>query len=253
MNASRSVVYFAFLGDETTNADVVRARLDYMDAQLRWLAQLSAVSGTPVDGLVPYVAPRAWDEDVRRIVSAHGFQVDPASVAAERLNRFEYPGFRAMKALAVASPPDRLIYYCHSKGIIQLAASKMGLFRLHSHVGLTADLSELSADPTLTRAGLFPSKWGWCWYNFFWIKAGHMARLPVEPCEDRYQFEALIGDQTDREGYRGVLPLIGRLPFAETGIAPQPWYRAAETSSPTLEATHYRYARMAEPPAPAGG
>ena len=193
---------------------------------------------------MPYVAPRAWDADVHHSISRLGFHIDPVSVRADRSNRFEYPGFRAMKTLAERSAPDDLIYYCHSKGIIQLSPSKMGLFRLQTKVGLTADLEALTTNPRLTRAGLFPSKWGWCWQNFFWVKAGHMAGLAVEEADDRYHFEALIGGERDKDGYQGVLPLIDRLPFEETGIIAKPWYRPEETGSPALLATCYRYASM---------
>ena len=248
---ARSIVYFAFLGDEATDDDIVRRRLAFMGEQLDWLARLIASAGEPIDVLVPYVAPRAWDAAVHGAIAAHGFRIDPASIAADRRNTFEYPGFRAMKALAQRSAPDDLIYYCHSKGIVHLERQKMGLFRLHTAVALTADLAPFRSRPDLTRAGLFPDRCGWCWYNFFWVKAGYMAGRTVEEHEDRYQFEALIGDRSDPEGYRGVLPLINRVPFEESGIPAQPWYRARETSSPTLAATYDRYERMTEPP-PAG-
>jgi hypothetical protein len=247
MNNSKSVVYFAFLGDEDTNGDVVSQRLAFMDRQLQWLFDLIEMSGDRIEVLVPYVAPRAWDAEVHRAIAGHGFRIDPASIASDRRNRFEYPGFRAMKTLAEQSAPDALIYYCHSKGIVQLSESKMGLFRLHTQVGLTADLDALIAEPSLTRATIFPAKFGWCFYNFFWIKAGYMAGLTVEESADRYHFEALVGDAGDREGYRGVLPLIDRLPFDVTGIAAQSWYRPRDTSSPVLFATYDRYARMKSP------
>jgi len=249
MSVSRSIVYFAYLGDAAADGEVVRPRLAFMDKQLQWLSGLTEASPDTMKVLVSYTAPSCWDDEVRRIVAQYGFQIDPASVSTDRRNLFEYPGFRAMKTFAEASAPDDLLYYCHSKGIVQLSEGKMGLFRLHTEVGLTADLAALTANPDLTRAGLFPSRFGWCWYNFFWIKAGHMARLPVEESDDRYQFEALIGQRGDKEGYRGVLPLIDRLPFEDTGIAAKPWYRPDETSSPALSATYERYARMALPAA----
>ena len=247
MSISRSVVYFAYLGDEDTDEGVVRRRLSFMDRQLQWLSDLIELSGNRTEVLVPYVAPRAWDADVHRAIARHGFRIDAASIRSDRRNRFEYPGFRAMRTLAEGSASDDLIYYCHSKGIVQLAESKMGLFRLHTAVGLTADLNMLTARPDLNRAGMFPSKFGWCWYNFFWIKAGYMAGLTVKESADRYDFEALIGNHSDKEGYRGVLPLIDRLPFEDTGIAVKPWYRPAETTSAVLLATYYRYARMTSP------
>lgn len=247
MRASRSVVYFGYLGEEGTDGDIVRRRLGFMERQLRWLYDLLPLSPVPFDLTVAYVAPRAWDEDVHGLVGHLGFHVDPLSVASDRRNSFEYPGFRALKALALRSDPDHLIYYCHSKGIVQLAAGKMGLFRLHAEVGLTADLGRLIADHSLTRAGLFPYRFGWCWYNFFWIKAGYMAGLPIAESADRYYFEALIGQRGDKEGYRGVLPLIDLLPFGVTGIPLQPWYRAEETSTPALVEAYDRYAEMASP------
>ena len=244
MSVARSVVYFGYLGDEGTDDEVVRRRLLFMDDQLSWLSELIVASGNRIEVLVPYVAPGAWDAEVHRVILRHGFRTDPGSIRSDRRNSFEYLGFHAMKALAESASPDDLIYYCHSKGIRQLSPSKMGLFRLHTEVGLTADLDGLTANSNITRAGLFPSKWGWCWHNFFWVKAGHMAGLTVEESADRYHFEALIGDQGDKEGYRGVLPLIDRLPFGDTGIAVKPWYRPEETTSPILLATCYRYASM---------
>lgn len=249
MRTSRSIVYFAYLGEEGTDDALIRQRLAFMGRQLGWLSDLVGTTGERDRVLVPYVAPRAWDAEVGGAVRGHGFRIDAASVAADRRNTFEYPGFLAMKALAGMLAPQDLIYYCHSKGIVHLDEGKMGLFRLHTHVGLTADLAQFAADPSLTRAALFPYRFGWCWYNFFWIKAGYMAGRIVAPSADRHEFEALIGTRGDKEGYRGVLPLIDRLPFAATGIAVQPWYRPEETTSPALTATYDRYAGMDRPPA----
>ncbi len=247
MKVTRSVVYFAYVGDEGTDLDTVGRRLAFMERQLQWLAALIAASAERIEVLVPYVAPRAADAEVHRAIARYGFLVDPESIRADRRNRFEYPGFRSMKALAEHSAPGNLIYYCHSKGIIQLSENKMGLFRLHTQIGLTADLRVLMSTPALTRAALFPSKFGWCFYNFFWVKAGYMAGLTVEESADRYHFERLIGDQGDREGYRGVLPLIDRVPPADSGLAVRPWYRPSETATPELSAAYDRYARMDAP------
>lgn len=244
----RSVVYYGYLGEEGTDDAVLQRRLGFMEVQLQWLSDLIAALPERIDVLVSYLAPKGWDGAVQVAAAQRGFQIDSASVADhERRNRFEYPGLRAMKTLAQASAPDDLLYYCHSKGIVQFSAGKMGLFRLHTEVGLRADLAAMIADPTITRAGLFPSLRGWCWHNFFWIKAGHMAALPVEESADRYHFEALIGDYQDDEGYRGVLPLIDRLPLDATGIELRPWYEPAETGSPTLSATCRRYAELPSP------
>src|SRR4051794_23449437 len=97
MSISRSVVYFAYLGDQDTDGGLVRQRLSFMDRQLQWLCELIEASGEGIDVLVPYVAPRDWDADVHQAVTRHGFRIDPASLPSDRRNRFEYPGFRAMK------------------------------------------------------------------------------------------------------------------------------------------------------------
>ncbi|WP_420136837.1 hypothetical protein [Sphingomonas sp.] len=243
----RSIVYFAYIGDESTPDEIARGRAAYMESQLQWLSGLIRVAGGRFRVIVPYVAPRRWDAVMHDLVGRYGFQVDPASIAAERVNSFEYRGFCALKALALASDPDHMIYYCHSKGITQLSPSKMGLFRFHTAIGLKADLDPLITGPNLSRATLFPSKFGWCFYNFFWIKSGYMAGLTVIPSADRYSFEALVGDPLDREGYRGVQALIDQVPASETGLVAKPWYRASETSSPELAATYGRYARMPLP------
>ena len=247
MAVARTIVYFAYLGDEGTEGGLVRRRLAFMERQLRWLSDLIEGGGERIDVLVPYVAPRSWDAEVDGLVRAHGARLDPASIHAERRNTFEYRGFVAMKTLARDLDPASLIYYCHSKGIVHLEDNKMGVFRLHTAVGLTADLTPLIERADLSRAGLFPYRFGWCWYNFFWIKAGYMAGLAVEESADRYQFEALIGDRADKEGYRGVLPLIDRSPAGNIGIAVQSWYRPAETATPALMAVYDRYAAMASP------
>ncbi|WP_165321977.1 hypothetical protein [Rhizorhabdus phycosphaerae] len=249
MSSGRHIVYFGYLGDEASEDAIVAERLAYMDGQMRWLEQLVARLADGARVLVPYVAPRKWDEAVHARIAAHGFAVDPLSVEADRHNRFEYPGFRALKALAETLPPDEPIFYCHSKGIGDLSQTKNGLFRLHSHVALAADLDAFLRDPALTRAGLFPSRYGWCWYNLFWIKAGHMARLTVEEREDRYAFEELIGDRSETQAFRGVLPLIDRLPAEVTAIEPTRWYRPPETVSPALLALYRDYAAIDAPPA----
>ncbi len=248
MSIARSAVYFAYLGEEGTEEAVVRQRFEFMGRQLRWLAGLVEASPHETGVLVAYVAPRTWDADIHRVAAQYAFRIDPASLASDRRNRYEYPGIRAMKTLAEGSAPDHLIFYCHSKGIVELDESKMGMFRLHTEVGLTADIDPLVTDPSLTRAGMFPFRYGWCWYNFFWIKAGYMARLPVAESTDRYYFEEVIGDRGNKEGYKGVLPLIDRVPFEDTGIPVKHWYYPEETTSPTLLATFDRYARMSSPP-----
>ena len=247
MGSSRSVVYFGYLGEEGTDGEVLPRRLGFMEAQLQWLSGLIRMSEERIEVVVAYVAPRAWDTHVHGAISRHGFAIDAPSIASDRRNRFEYPGFRALKAVAERSRPDDLIYYCHSKGILQQSPSKMGLFRLHSAVGLTADLAPLTRSRDISRAGLFPSRRGWCWHNFFWIKAGYMAGLTVEESADRYHYEALIGAGGSEEGYRGVLPLIDRVPPEDSGIACKPWYRPEETTSPALLATCYRYAALESP------
>lgn len=250
MGAARSLVYFAYLGDAGAEDALIDRRLPFMARQLAWLAALIERADYLIEVTVPYVAPERWDAAIERVVSDHGFQVDPAAIASERRNSHEYPGFRALKTLADRSPPEHLIYYCHSKGIVDQDASKMGLFRLHTEVGLTADLTPMIADPGINRAGLFPYKCGWIWYNFFWIKAGYMATRTVTEHPDRYHYEELIGDRADREGYRSVLPLLDRLPDEATGIAPRPWYLPEHIRSAALRATYDRYAEM-DVPAPA--
>jgi len=242
--ASRSIVYFCYLGEEGTPDESLRGRAAFMESQLQWLSSLVCASGYRFDLVIAYVAPRRWDAVVHDLAGRYGFRIDAKSVEADRINRFEYVGFSALKALAEGSDPEHLIYYCHSKGIMQLSPSKMGIFRFHTKVGLTADLDQLITDPRLTRATLFPSRFGWCFYNSFWIKAGYMAGLDVAESRDRYYFESLVGDASDKEGYRGVLPLINYVPFSESGMAAKPWYRASETSSPELSATYDRYAQM---------
>jgi len=245
--SARSIVYFAYLGDEDTQSDLVGRRLSFVERQFQWLSQLLEAVPDRIEVIVAYVAPRVWDAELHRSAARHGFAIDPVSIASDRTNRFEYPGFQAMRALAARSAPDDLIYYCHSKGATQLDDRKMGLFRLHTEVGLTADLGRLAGDPTLTRAGMFPSRYGWCWFNFFWVKAGYMAGLTVTESADRHQFEELIGDRGDMHAYRRVLPLIDRVPFEETGIPPKAWYRPEETRSAVLLATYDRYARLQAP------
>jgi len=245
--SARSIVYFAYLGDEDTESDLASRRLSFVERQFQWLSQLVVASPDKIEVVVAYVAPRSWDAELHRSATRHGFAIDPLSIASDRTNRFEYPGFRAMKALAARSAFDDLIYYCHSKGAAQLDDRKMGLFRLHTEVGLTADLGRLARDPSLTRAGMFPSRYGWCWFNFFWIKAGYMAGLTVTESADRHKFEELIGDRGDMHAYRHVLPLIDRVPFEDTGIPAKAWYRPEETKSAVLLATYDRYACLESP------
>ncbi len=106
MPSGAHIVYFGYLGDEASDDAVVEQRLAYMDGQMRWLAQLVARLRDGGHVLVPYVAPRRWDEAVHAGIAAHGFAVDQMSVGDERRNRFEYPGFRALKSLAETLPPD---------------------------------------------------------------------------------------------------------------------------------------------------
>ena len=84
----RSVVYFAYLGDEGTDDDTVRQRVFFMDDQLRWLSRLIEVSLNGTGVLVPYIAPSC----IARLRSTAFMSISPpfAPTAAIPLN---FPDF----------------------------------------------------------------------------------------------------------------------------------------------------------------
>lgn len=226
MTQTKTILYFGFIGASDIDHGVAEARMDYMGQQMHWLA-LKAPDASRL--FLTYTAPEWLDGPIASLAKQHGFDVLPELSDTRRRNTFEYPGFLALSDLAAKSEGNDLIFYCHSKGIVELSSTKMGLFKLHTEVCLAADLSMMTA-----KAGLFPSEFGWVWNNIFWAKAWFLQTLTVPESANRYTYEALIGDKAAPRAYETVLQLIDLVGQDVSGIPSQPFYQPHETASAKL-------------------
>lgn|GEM_PF-1702585 len=234
----KTLVYFGYIGDEETDDRTINDRLSFMERQLNWID--FHINRYEIDCklVMTYTAPAAIDSKIDKLAARYHFSVfqqgldDPLS--ERRHNRFEMPGFVALEALSRAADDSDLFFYCHSKGIFDLNELKMGVFRLHTSICLLADLDKLASNPAVDRAGLMPSKKGWIWNNFFWVKASVIKGVIVERSEDRYYYEAFIAGRENDLGHTKVLKLIDRVPGGLTDLPERMYYESHQTVSPQL-------------------
>jgi len=132
-----------------------------------------------------------------------------------RENCYEYPGFLAIRDFAESAHPEHLIYYCHSKGSVNIGKRAKGIFKYHQVININNDVTaRLLEEKNLLKAGLYPSKTGFLWHNFFWVKAGYLKTKEIRKSENRYYYESVIGG--DKNEYKTVLCTLYIKPPDET-------------------------------------
>jgi len=200
------IFFQAFIGDEQTTESEANTRLAYIYKQLEYLEEQKNLHQFTGEHFLIVTAPACVDAKIFEIVDR--FSLRLWTHEFNRINSFEYPGFLAMQSWADTRSEESAILYCHSKGSVNTRKNSMGIFRLHTSTLLRTPIDEIFKDGDLSKAGLFPSKYGWFWHNFFWVRSSFLRKKRVSDHDNRHYFESFIGQHGDEKGYESCFSLL---------------------------------------------
>jgi hypothetical protein len=118
-------------------------------------------------------------------------------------NLYEFPALMKIRELALLHP-DKLFIYFHSKSMINWNPSQdrtLLEYTLTNQTFLNWDSTLFIFDnfPEIQKAGCYPAKEGWIWYNFWWARGSYLIscspiEIPINMVEnDRFICECWIG------------------------------------------------------------
>lgn len=186
----KTIFYYAYIGDDSTSAEDLMWRLDYINNQMEFISCLARKNN--INSLFTVATlPKQCDGMFMHIATKHNFCIYTKSISRE--NQFEYPGFAAIKDFADSAHPEHLIYYCHSKGSANRSERSLGIFKYHQVININNNVIARMQQHDIVKAGLYPSKSGFLWHNFFWVKANYLTTKKIKLSSDRHYYESLIG------------------------------------------------------------
>ncbi len=116
-------------------------------------------------------------------------------------NHYEYPGLKAVWDISNESD-DSVILYFHTKGITsaQKYPDRHNIRRFifkNTVENYEEYVNEFNKNPDLDIGCIFPSEFGFSWYNFFWINSSYVKNYLPEPkpVQNRYFWERYIGSE----------------------------------------------------------
>lgn len=184
-----------YLGDADTAEAVIEERLCYLTNQLLLLAEFEkSFTYEFKQRLLVMTAPSNYVPQVKQLCHRFGFSLFENKVFTS--NQYEYPGFKAMQSFA-RRDKQGLFLYIHSKGIANRKPHSMGVFSFHLQHLLALNVESVFASSTVEKACLFPSEKGWCWQNFFWVRASYLAELTIIESDQRHYYEFVIGSEAN--------------------------------------------------------
>jgi hypothetical protein len=136
------------------------------------------------------------------------YSIIPRKVAASRAgaivstvheNTYEHPGLHLLwllaQSLSAEEAAKHVFLYFHTKGMVfrnpQGTRVAQELYMVDRTIRPWRDVVDIfQGNETVTRIGLWPSREGWMWMNFFWVRASYVVLLE-EPRRTtwRYYFE----------------------------------------------------------------
>jgi hypothetical protein len=133
-----------------------------------------------------------YGEEIKEIITKI---VPSAIVSTSFVNQFEYPAIKLVHDLAMQYPESTFLYF-HSKGMTHNLHSRslqeMLLFT-KTFENWRKNIQLLNKE-NKQKAGLFSSKEGWIWYNFWYAKGEYLAKCSEPEISDsRYYYEAWLG------------------------------------------------------------
>ncbi|SDF56558.1 hypothetical protein SAMN05216464_12058 [Mucilaginibacter pineti] len=133
-----------------------------------------------------------YTDEIKEIIK----NIFPAAIVhTSFVNQFEYPALKLAHDLAVESP-ESIILYFHSKGMTHNLHSRAleEIFLLTKTFQNWRKNIQLLNTENKQKAGLFSSKEGWIWYNFWYAKGEYLAKCSApEISDNRYYYEGWLG------------------------------------------------------------
>jgi hypothetical protein len=133
------------------------------------------------------------------------------------INQFEYPGLMLLYNLA-QEYPDEIMFYFHSKGMVfnNPGPSRNEFEKSTLRGTLYYYQRAISAFDAINvnKVGLWPSKKGHIWVNFFFIRASCL-KIPPKITSDRWWYEEYISEANPQNyGYLDCFSLIRNRVYA---------------------------------------
>lgn len=131
-------------------------------------------------------------------------------------NVYEYPGLKAVWDISQDND-ESIILYFHTKGMtsekkINGVKELRDFLTKNTILNYTTYLNEFNKTKDLDVGCIFPSEFGFSWYNFFWIRSSYVKEHLPEPKvnKNRYYWERYIGSEySTKKDVKCFSPFLG--------------------------------------------
>ena len=186
------IVYYAYLYNGQKWKNIVTGQMtDLCNSGILKMGTLHAVLlGTPDE-------IKEAKSLIENIIS------DTIEVTEVYENLYEFPALMKIRELALLHP-DKLFIYFHSKSMIHWNTSQNRtlleyILTNQTFLNWDSTLFIFNNFPEIQKAGCYPDKEGWMWYNFWWARGSHLIscnpiEIPINMVEkDRFICEYWLG------------------------------------------------------------
>ena len=202
------IVYFAYLKPNQWEDIVLEQLWDLKSSPLYELADSVNISVCSDDVALKRLKQHIWAKFKK--VGIINWQTN---------NTYEYPGIKAIYDLS-KNDEDSVILYFHTKGMTSQEKTK-GVDSLRKFLfkntisNFETYINEFKTHPNLDVGCVFPSEFGFSWYNFFWVRSSYVKNyLPEpEPQKNRYTWERFIGSEYSKKDVKCFSPFLGHNKF----------------------------------------
>ena len=189
MNEKVNIVYFAYLNSDSWEPIVLE--------QLNSLKSLGLYD--IADNI--YISLSCQDEQLKRLKQLIWAKFKKIQIINHfKENLYEYPGLKAV--YDVSQNDDSVILYFHTKGMTsgKKVDGNHELRRIlfdYTINNYSSYLDNFKNNPNLDIGGIFPSEFGFVWYNFFWVRSKYVKEHLPKPefTKHRYYWERWIGSE----------------------------------------------------------
>jgi hypothetical protein len=182
------------------------------------LEQLNSLksSGLYDDADEIYVSVCSNDTDLKRFKQHLWSKFKKISIInLFQTNAYEYPGFKAIWDLS--QQEESLILYFHTKGMTSdkkyPERANLRKFLFEKTISNYKEyITEFKNNKDLDIGCIFPSEFGFSWFNFFWVRSTYVNKhLPQpQPNSNRYYWERYIGSENStKKDVKCYSPLLG--------------------------------------------
>jgi len=186
------IVYYAYLYNGQKWKNIVTGQIrDIYDSGILKMSELHVVLlGTP-------------DEIQEARLLLENITNDTINLTEVYENLYEFPALIKIRELAVLHP-NKIFIYFHSKGMFNWNPTVHRTFfeqKLTKSTFLNWDttLFIFNNFPEIQKAGGYPAKEGWIWFNFWWARGSYLIscspiEIPINMVEnDRFICESWLG------------------------------------------------------------